>query len=158
MEKITREHLEITANVLCNLNKIIIKTTGGLLGPPTKGNLDHEIWSSLTRAQKIGGDFNETWGCLLLLNIAKEAPFTDGNKRTGYLACRMLIMNNKRDIEVDYDKLISFLLKVASGNKSFFDIKTWLRKYYIAVEEYDEDKQMTQFFKDLKKFKYSDNY
>lgn len=65
----------------------------------------------------------------ILESIVKNHPFTDGNKRTGYVLARLLLMNDQLDIEAEQNQKYQFVISISTGELNFEQIKEWLRKY-----------------------------
>jgi death-on-curing protein len=65
----------------------------------------------------------------ILESIVKNHPFSDGNKRTGYVLARLLIMNDKLDIYADQDEKYDLVISVSKGETDFEQIKDWLEKH-----------------------------
>jgi len=59
----------------------------------------------------------------------KNHPFSDGNKRIGYVLSRLLIMNEKFDIYADQDEKYNLVNSVSKGETDFAQIKDWLEKH-----------------------------
>jgi death-on-curing protein len=49
-------------------------------------------------------------------------PFIDGNKRTGYVLMRLLLMDYGFDIHTTEDENYDFVIAVAKGDLKFDDI------------------------------------
>jgi death on curing protein len=55
-------------------------------------------------------------------------PFVDGNKRTGYVVARLLLVLNGHDIEATQDEKYLTFLAVAAGDVSEQGLAEWLRE------------------------------
>lgn len=64
----------------------------------------------------------------ILESIIKNHPFIDGNKRTGYVLMRLILMQFGKDITATQDEKYSFVIEVASGQIEFQEIVTWITK------------------------------
>lgn len=64
----------------------------------------------------------------ILESIVKNHPFTDGNKRTGYVLARLLLMNHQLDIHAKQERKYQFVISISTGELSFDQIKEWLKK------------------------------
>ncbi|WP_353572609.1 type II toxin-antitoxin system death-on-curing family toxin [Candidatus Albibeggiatoa sp. nov. BB20] len=62
----------------------------------------------------------------ILESIIKNHPFIDGNKRTGYVLMRLLLMHFDKDIQATQDDKYDFVIAVASGKLDFQEIVTWI--------------------------------
>lgn len=64
----------------------------------------------------------------LVESILINHPFMDGNKRTGYVLMRLLLVSNGLDITADSEERYKMIIGVASGKTTFGDILEWLRE------------------------------
>ena len=64
----------------------------------------------------------------VLESIIKNHPFIDGNKRTGYVLMRLVLMQFGKDITATQDEKYSFVIDVASGQIEFPEILAWIQK------------------------------
>jgi death-on-curing protein len=63
----------------------------------------------------------------ILESIVKNHPFIDGNKRTGYVMMRLLLLEFGQDIVASEDEKYDFVIAIASGNADFIEILEWIR-------------------------------
>ncbi len=68
----------------------------------------------------------------ILESIVKNHPFVDGNKRTGYVLMRLLLMHAGQDILASQDEKYDFVIQVASGELDFDGIKSWLKSRLLS--------------------------
>ncbi|TAE04656.1 MAG: type II toxin-antitoxin system death-on-curing family toxin, partial [Bacteroidetes bacterium] len=54
-------------------------------------------------------------------------PFIDGNKRTGYVLMRLILMQFGNDIIATQNEKYDFVIEVASGQIEFQEIVAWIR-------------------------------
>jgi death-on-curing protein len=59
--------------------------------------------------------------------IARNHPFTDGNKRAAYFAMRTFLILNGLDIEASEDEKYDRMIALASGQPSEDQLADWLR-------------------------------
>lgn len=64
----------------------------------------------------------------ILESVVKNHPFIDGNKRTGYVLMRLVLMNFGKDIKATQDEKYNFVIAVASGELDFQQIVTWIKQ------------------------------
>ncbi|MDX2302644.1 MAG: type II toxin-antitoxin system death-on-curing family toxin [Microscillaceae bacterium] len=64
----------------------------------------------------------------ILESIVKNHPFIDGNKRTGYVLMRLVLMNFGKDIQATQDEKYGFVISVASGQLDFHEIVIWTKQ------------------------------
>jgi len=67
----------------------------------------------------------------ILESIVKNHPFVDGNKRTGYVLMRLILMHFDQDIQATQDEKYDFVIGVASGQLDFQEIVTWIKQRMI---------------------------
>ena len=65
----------------------------------------------------------------ILESIVKNHPFIDGNKRTGYVLMRLILMQYGKDIIATQDEKYTFVMDVASGQANFTAILAWIQKH-----------------------------
>lgn len=63
----------------------------------------------------------------ILESIVKNHPFIDGNKRTGYVLMRLILMQFGNDIIATQNEKYDFVIEVASGQIEFQEIVAWIR-------------------------------
>lgn len=61
-------------------------------------------------------------------SIVKNHPFVDGNKRTGYVLGRLLLMNSGMDIHASEDEKYELVIKISEGRIDYDEIKGWLNE------------------------------
>lgn len=62
-------------------------------------------------------------------SIVKNHPFADGNKRTGYVLLRMILMDYESDILATEAEKYDFVIQTASGKLNYEEIKSWIEKH-----------------------------
>lgn len=65
----------------------------------------------------------------LLESILINHPFIDGNKRTGYVLMRILLMNYGFDIHATQNEKYDFVISIASGKINIDLIKEWIHSH-----------------------------
>ncbi len=63
----------------------------------------------------------------ILESIVKNHPFIDGNKRTGYVLMRFLLMKSGKDIKASEEEKYNFVINIASGKLNIDEIKDWIK-------------------------------
>jgi len=61
-------------------------------------------------------------------SIISNHPFIDGNKRTGWLLMRLILLENNMDIVATQKEKYNFVISAASGKLSFDEISEWIDK------------------------------
>lgn len=62
----------------------------------------------------------------LLESILVNHPFIDGNKRTGYVLMRLLLIQSGLDIKASEEEKYQLVIRMASGKSNYKDIIYWL--------------------------------
>lgn len=103
---------------------------GGLPGLKDENALE----AALARPQHkfaYGEDDLFVLAAAYLFGLARNHPFSDGNKRTGYLAAFTFLAINGYLIEADNSMVITFVLGVAAGEISEEGATRFLRDFSI---------------------------
>ena len=64
----------------------------------------------------------------ILESVVKNHPLIDGNKRTGYVLMRLVLMNFGKDIQATQDEKYEFIIGIASGKLDFQEIVIWIKQ------------------------------
>lgn len=59
-------------------------------------------------------------------SIVKNHPFVDGNKRTGYVMMRLVLMKDKKVLKANQQEKYEFVIKIASAKINYEEIKAWI--------------------------------
>jgi len=111
------------------IHSILIERFGG-----SKGIRDKELLDSALNRPYQTFDGKELYpspidkAAAILESIVKNHPFIDGNKRTGYVLAKLLLMNKQLDIHTDQAKKYEFIISISTGEMNFDQIKKWLTK------------------------------
>lgn len=111
------------------IHAILIERFGGSNGIRDKELLD----SALNRPYQTF-DGQELYpspidkAAAILESIIKNHPFVDGNKRTGYVLARLLMMSNQLNIDADQEQKYQFVISISTGELNFDQIREWLEK------------------------------
>ena len=110
------------------IHQVLLDEFGGLSGIRDQGLLQSAI-------ERPFGGFGERSfyptpeekAGAILESIIKNHPFVDGNKRTGYVLMRLLLMQSGNDLSATQDEKYEFVIQVASGQLNFDQIVGWIR-------------------------------
>jgi death-on-curing protein len=110
------------------IHQLLVAQFGGLEGVRDTGLLKSAI-------ERPFSGFGETEfyktpeekASAILESIVKNHPFMDGNKRTGYVLMRLILMQYGKDVNATQDEKYDFVIGVASGQTDFDGIVTWIR-------------------------------
>jgi len=117
-----------------DIHDLLIEKFGGKSGIRDTGLLE----SALARPFSTF-DGNELYSSVeekaaaIIESILINHPFMDGNKRTGYVLMRLLLLNNYLDINATEDDKYTFVIMVASGKLKYDGILKWIKNH---VEKY----------------------
>ena len=108
---------------------------GGSAGVRDQGLLE----SALARPQNLWSygqpapDFAALAACYAF-GIIKNHPFLDGNKRVGYVLCRVFLLKNGWNLLASQEEKYRTFYAVASGEMAEEELAVWLRSH-TAQEE-----------------------
>jgi death-on-curing family protein len=105
---------------------------GGLSGLRDEGALD----AALARPQNkhvYGENDLCTLAAAYAFGIAKNHPFTDGNKRAALMTAHAFLIVNGYDLAVDKVELTRAVLNLASSDLSEEDFGLFLRAHIVAL-------------------------
>jgi death-on-curing protein len=117
----------IDINEVEKIHDILIDKFGGAKGIRDKGLLE----SSINRPFQTF-DGQELYpnpvdkAAAIFESIITNHPFVDGNKRTAYVLMRLILKNHNVDINLGQSDKYDFVIKAASGQLRFDQIKTWI--------------------------------
>lgn len=118
----------IDINEVEKIHDILIDKFGGAKGIRDKGLLE----SSINRPYQTF-DGQELYpnpidkAAAIFESIIINHPFVDGNKRTAYVLMRLMLKSNNLDIQLGQDEKYKFVIKAASGQATFEQIKAWIK-------------------------------
>ncbi len=69
----------------------------------------------------------------LIESILTNHPFIDGNKRTGYVLMRILLINYDLDINATENDKYDFVINIASGNFTYEMTLEWLSFHVVNL-------------------------
>lgn len=112
------------------IHHLLVKQFGGLQGVRDEGLLH----SALERPFGGFGDQEfypspEAKAAAILESVVTNHPFLDGNKRTGYVLMRLVLMEFGLDIQATQEEKYEFVIRVSSGQSSFEDILAWIKAH-----------------------------
>jgi|SRR5690606_83289 len=119
----------ISKKTVLEIHDILIERFGG-----AKGIRDYELLDSALNRPFQTFDAQELYpspidkAAAILESIVKNHPFIDGNKRTGYVLARLILMDNKLDIHADQEQKYQFVKLISSGDIKFVQIREWLNE------------------------------
>ena len=120
----------IDLNEVEKIHNILIEKFGGAKGLRDKGLLE----SSLNRPYQTfdGQELYPTpvdKAAAIFESIITNHPFIDGHKRTAYVLMRLMLNSYNMDISLGQDYKYDFVIKAASGQVTFDQIRDWINKH-----------------------------
>jgi death-on-curing protein len=111
------------------IHQVLIREFGGSQGVRD----EHGLKSALERPFSGFGETEfypspEEKAAAILESILNNHPFIDGNKRTGYVLLRLVLMNFGKDIRATQEEKYDFVIAVASGQFDFQQIVIWIKQ------------------------------
>ncbi len=115
-------------NTVLELHNAILKQYGGASGTRDSNLLD----SALNRPFQTfdGEDLYPSLyekAAAVLQSVIINHPFVDGNKRTGFLLCEILLAEDSLEVSSSENDTYNFVIMVSTSELSFEDIVLWLR-------------------------------
>jgi death-on-curing protein len=71
----------------------------------------------------------------LLESILINHPFVDGNKRTGYVLMRILLIENNLDIGASEDDKYEFVISICEGSRRGDEINKWIADRIVHLKD-----------------------
>lgn len=112
----------ITATKLIEIHDDIIKDFGGARGIRDQATLDHIIYRA-SRTTKL-----TRRAAIVLLGIAADHPFVDGNKRTGFVAAENILEYQGFHLDISDEEMTGFMLEVASYQHTIDTVEQWIKE------------------------------
>ena len=131
---------KLTKTGIITLNKESIINDGGNFMPPSnllnESNLDYLI--EIVDSEMFGEPlYPEMWdkAAVYFFSIICNHIFSDGNKRTGLAAALVFLEahNFQLNDEVTDNILLDFVIKVASGESTLDECRTWFKDNIIEI-------------------------
>lgn len=123
----------ITFEEVLIIHTRVIKEFGGADGIRDKGLVDAAISRPFQTfdGQELYPSAIEK-AAAIIESVLNNHPFVDGNKRTGYVLLRLILLNNNLDITASQAEKYDFVIRIANGTDKFEQIKSWLEKNVTA--------------------------
>lgn len=111
-----------------NIHNILIDKFGG-----TKGIRDNGLLESAINRPFATFDHKDLYAtpsekaAAILESILINHPFVDGNKRTGYVLMRIILLDNGLDVIAEQDEKYKLVISASTGDMRFEEIKNWIQ-------------------------------
>lgn len=118
----------ITKKEALEIHAILVEQFGGAIGIR-----DIKLLESAINRPYQTFDGNELYptaiekSAAIIESIVKNHPFIDGNKRTGYVLGRLLLMNERIDFSASQEERYEFIIHVSKGKLDFDQIRDWIQ-------------------------------
>jgi death-on-curing protein len=126
------EHRWLTREAIEIIHKEQLAEHGGLAGIKDENALESALARPINKAAYGEPDIY-TLAAAYLYGFVKNHPFSDGNKRTGYLAAFTFLYINGYLIEADQADIIEFVLEVAAGEIDEDGATRFLRDFTVPL-------------------------
>jgi death-on-curing protein len=110
------------------IHQILINSYGG-----GKGVRDKEALLSAIHRPYSTFEGNELYptasekAAAIIESILINHPFIDGNKRTGYVLMRLILLESGFDIDAKEEEKYDFVINIASGTWKYDQIFSWIK-------------------------------
>lgn len=121
----------IGLNEVEKIHDILIERFGGAKGIRDKGLLDSAInrpYQTFDGQELYPGAVDKA--AAIFESIISNHPFIDGNKRTAYVLMRLILLENNHDIYASQEEKFQFVIKAASTELTFEEIKAWIAEHF----------------------------
>lgn len=119
----------ITINQAIKIHGLLIDRYGGLNGIRDRNLLESALlrpYQTFDRKELYKTSIQKA--AALIESLITNHPFFDGNKRFGYVAMRLLLLDDGLDIKATEDEKFEFVIDIAQGNLKFPEICQWITK------------------------------
>ncbi len=109
------------------IHKLLIDQFGGSDGVRDVGALNSAInrpFATFDKQELYPEPIEKS--AAILESIVTNHPFIDGNKRTGYVLARLLLLKSGLDIYATQNDKYDLVIAVSKGELKFEQIKNWL--------------------------------
>lgn len=109
------------------IHNLLIAEFGGAKGIRNLGALDAAInrpFASFDQQELYPNPIDKA--AAIIESILINHPFVDGNKRTGYVLMRLLLLQSGQDIQAEQAEKYDFVISIATGQLPINGIKDWI--------------------------------
>jgi death on curing protein len=122
------EPVWLDADVALAIHDRQLAEHGGVVGVRDKGMLESALTRPVNR-WTYGEDDRCVLAAAYAFGVARNHPFTDGNKRTAWVLARLFFALNGHVIVFTPDGAITTVLALAAGQLSEEELADWFRLY-----------------------------
>lgn len=109
------------------IHSILIERHGGSSGIRDKALLESAInrpYATFANTELYPTPISKA--AAILESILINHPFIDGNKRTGYVLARLILLENGLDITANQLEKYEFIIEISKGEMKYESIVKWL--------------------------------
>ena len=117
----------ISTEDVLKIHKLLIDQFGGSHGVRDKSSLNSAInrpFATFDKQELYPEPVDKA--AAILESIVINHPFIDGNKRTGYVLARLLLLKSGLDIKTTQEDKYELVIAVSKGEWKFEQIRNWM--------------------------------
>jgi death on curing protein len=117
----------ISTKEVLKIHKLLIDQFGGSHGVRDKSSLNSAInrpFATFDQQELYPEPVDKA--AAILESIVTNHPFIDGNKRTGYVLARLLLLKSGLDIEATQEDKYEMVIAVSKGEWKLEQIRNWM--------------------------------
>lgn len=117
------------------VHNMLVKTFGGSLGIRDSNSVEAALnrpYATFSGNELYSEPVDKA--AALVESILISHPFVDGNKRTGYVLMRLMLLKYKCDISASVDEKYDFVVNIATGKYRKEEIINWIKTHLILIE------------------------
>ena len=123
----------ITIDNAIKIQNVLIEKFGGTSGVRDRNLLESALLRPYqTFDKKESYKFSIEKAAALIESLITNHPFLDGNKRFGYVAMRLLLLDSDLDIIATEDEKYEFVISIARGDLKFPEICDWINRHQLT--------------------------
>jgi len=119
----------ITVEEAIRIHGILIDRFGGINGLRDRNLLESALsrpFQTFDKKDLYSSPVDKA--AALIESIVINHPFLDGNKRFGYIAMRLILLESGLDIDAPEEDKYLFVIGIAKGELKFNEICNWIKK------------------------------
>ena len=117
----------ISTEEVLKIHEFLIDQFGGAHGVRDKNSLTsavHRPYGTFDQQELYPEPVDKA--AAILESIVSNHPFIDGNKRTGYVIARLLLIKSGLDIEATQEEKYNMVFAVSKGEWKYEEIRDWM--------------------------------
>ncbi|WP_411339521.1 type II toxin-antitoxin system death-on-curing family toxin [Sphingopyxis sp. J-6] len=126
------EPIWLDANVALAIHDRQLAEHGGIAGVRDPGRLESALARPVNQ-WAYGEEDHARLAAAYAFGIARNHPFSDGNKRTAWVIARLFLRLNGHDLRFDPQDAIATVLALAAGHLSEHELADWFREQLSAA-------------------------